>query len=113
MEVVSLIEIRCWAERIYDIIKQMGFFFNTKPKVAKEEFKKIGSYLYSIGFTRKELERVKEIFRSDIDESQNYEQGISNEEIDKGIQWMRTNPNVHHIPMQKIDILEKALKSKL
>jgi len=66
-----------------------------------------------MGFNRRELEEVNEIFRSDIDESQNYEQGISNEEIDKGIQWMRANPNVHHIPMQKIDILEKALKEKL
>ena len=91
----------------------MGFFFNTKPKVAKEEFKKIANYLYSMGFTRKELERVKEIFRSDLDESSSYERGISGEEIDKGIQWMKANMNVHHIPAQKIDILEKALKEKL
>ena len=92
---------------------KMGFFFNTKPKVTKEEFKKVRNYLYSMGFNRRELEEVSEIFRSDIDESQNYEQGISGEEIDKGIQWMRTNLNVHHIPAQKIDILEKALKEKL
>ena len=91
----------------------MGFFFNTKPKVVKEEFKKIGNYLYSMGFTRKELEQVKEIFRSDLDESSIYEQGISSEEIDRGIQWMRANMNVHYIPASKIDILEKALKEKL
>ena len=91
----------------------MGFFFNTKQKVAKEEFKKVGNYLYSMGFNRKELERVKEIFRSDLDESSIYEQGISDEEIDKGIQWMRANMNVHHIPASKIDILEKALKDRL
>ena len=66
-----------------------------------------------MGFNRRELEEVNEIFRSDIDESQNYEQGISNEEIDKGIQWMRANMNAHHISASKIDILENALKSKL
>ena len=91
----------------------MGFFFNTKPKVTKEEFKKVRNYLYSAGFTHKELDEIAEIFRSDIDESQNFEQGISKEEIDKGIQWMRANVNVHHILSSKIDILEKALKGKL
>ena len=91
----------------------MGFFFNTKPKVAKEEFKRIGNYLYSMGFTRKELERVKEIFRSDLDESSIYERGISSEEIDRGTQWMRAHMGVHHISSQKIDILEKGLKSEL
>jgi len=66
-----------------------------------------------MGFTHKELERIKEIFRSDLDESASYERGISGEEIDKGIQWMRANVNIHHISASKIDILEKALKSKL
>ncbi|OGN01720.1 MAG: hypothetical protein A3I26_01630 [Candidatus Yanofskybacteria bacterium RIFCSPLOWO2_02_FULL_43_10] len=91
----------------------MGFFFNTKPKATKEEFQKVRNYLYSMGFTHKELERIKEIFRSDLDESASYERGISGEEIDKGIQWMRANVNIHHISASKIDILEKALKSKL
>jgi len=35
----------------------MGFFFNTKPKATKEEFQKVRNYLYSMGFTHKELER--------------------------------------------------------
>lgn len=66
-----------------------------------------------MGFTHKELKEVEEIFRSDLDESASYERGISGEEIDKGILWMRANMNVHRISEQKIDILEKALKSKL
>lgn len=66
-----------------------------------------------MGFNHKELEEVSEIFRSDMDESATYEQGISSEEIDKGIQWMRANMHVHHISAQKIDILEKELRSKL
>lgn len=91
----------------------MGFFWDTKPKVTKEEFQKVRNYLYSMGFSHRELEEVEEIFRSDLDESQNYEQGISGEEVEKGIQWMRANMSVHHIPASKIDILEKELKSKL
>lgn len=91
----------------------MGFFFNTKPKVTKEEFQKVNNHLYSMGFTHKELEEVKEIFRSDMDESASYERGISAEEIDRGIQWMKANMNTHHISAQKIDILDKILKEKL
>ena len=93
--------------------RQMGFFDTTKQKVTKEEFQKVRNYLYSMGFTHKELEEVEGIFRSDLDESASYERGISMEEIDKGISWMRANINTHHIPAQKIDILEKALKEKL
>ena len=91
----------------------MGFFWNTKPKVSKGEFQKIRNYLYSKGFSHKELERVEEIFRADIDESGSYEQGISGEEVNKGIKWMRENMNDHHISSSKIDLLEKALRSKL
>ena len=91
----------------------MGFFFNTKPKVTKEEFKKVRNSLYLSGFTHKELDQVEEIFRADLDESQNYDRGISNEEVDKGIRWMKENLNIHHISAHKIDILEKTLKKKI
>ncbi len=91
----------------------MGIFFTDKPKVTKEEFRKVRNYLYLQGFTHKELDQVGEIFYADMDESATYEKGISREEIDKGIQWMRDNMSVHHISEQKIDILEKELQSKL
>ncbi len=91
----------------------MGFFDSAKPKVTKEEFRKVRNYLYSSGFNHKELDQVSEIFYADLDESSSLEQGISGEEIDKGIQWMRANMSVHHIPSSKIDLLEKALKEKL
>ncbi len=91
----------------------MGFFDTVKPKVTKEEFQKVRNYLYSMGFTHRELDEVNEIFHADMDESSSYESGISKEEIDKGIQWMRDNMNTHHISSQKIDILEKELNSKL
>jgi hypothetical protein len=91
----------------------MGLFFTDKPKVTKEEYQKVRNYLYSAGFTHKELDQVNEIFYADMNESATYEQGISREEIDKGIQWMRDNLHIHHIPESKISILEKELNSKL
>lgn len=91
----------------------MGIFFNEKPKVTKGEFQKVRNYLYSSGFNHKELDEVSEIFYAHLDEDLSSEQGISGEEIDKGIEWMRNNMNIHHILSSKIDLLEKALKEKL
>ena len=91
----------------------MGFFWNTKPKVITNEFKKVRNHLWAKGFTRRELDEIEQIFRADLDESQSTEQGISKEEIEKGIQWMKQHVNVHKIPEYKIAILEQALKEKL
>ncbi len=91
----------------------MGFFTDTKPMVTKIEFEKVRTYLYSMGFTHKELDQVEEIFRSNLEKEQIYGQGITSEDIDKGIAWMRAHVDVHHIPSSQIDILEKELRSKL
>lgn len=71
------------------------------------------NYLYYNGFTKKELDEVTQIFRADLDELSVQQQGISSEEIERGIKWMRDNTKIHKISPRKVDILERALKGKL
>lgn len=70
-------------------------------------------YLYYTGFTRKELDEVSQIFRADLDELSVQQQGISSDELEKGIRWMRENMKIHKISPHKIDTLEQVLKGKL
>ena len=69
--------------------------------------------MYSKGFSRKELDEISQIFRADLDELSTQQQGISSDEIDKGINWMKENMRIHKISSHKIDILEQALRGKL
>ncbi|MFA5652376.1 MAG: hypothetical protein WC933_03345 [Candidatus Paceibacterota bacterium] len=80
---------------------------SSKPKITKEEWKKVRSNLIgSHNFTTKELEEIEEVFRGDIDEPRDIDKGIDSEELVKGIQYMRQHINLHHISLAKIDILE-------
>lgn len=91
----------------------MGFFSSPKPRVRKEEFKDVRNELHSHGFDRKQIDRVEEIFRADMNESRYEEKGIQAGEVDRGIDWMRKNIRKHNISERKIDIIEKSLKKRL
>jgi hypothetical protein len=92
----------------------MGLFFNdTKPRVTKEEFKKVRSILYTLGFTTKELDKVEEIFRGDMDEDREMDKGIDEAELKKGIEWMRAHIKEHFISERKIDLLEKEMMERI
>ena len=86
----------------------MGLFFNTtKPRVTKEEWKKVRGNLYSLHhFTTRELDQVEEIFRGDLDEVNEIDKGIDANELVKGLQFMRDHMSVHHISKEKINALE-------
>lgn len=91
----------------------MSIFGSIKKKVTNEEFKKVRTILYSKGFTSKELDEVEKIFHGDLNEPSEDERGIDDEEIERGVEWMRKNKNNHFISDRKIEILESVLKSKL
>lgn len=88
----------------------MLFGYKPKPRVTKEEWQKVRSYLYeNKNFTQRELEEVEEIFRADLIEEKDIDNGIDASEITKGIQYMRTHKDVHHISDEKIIALEEQL----
>ena len=86
----------------------MGFFFDTpKPRVTELEWKKVRSNLYyDHSFTTKELDKVEEIFRGDMNEEREKDIGIDAEELVEGLQYMREHLDVHHISPEKINALE-------
>ncbi|MEW5907696.1 MAG: hypothetical protein AB1643_00725 [Patescibacteria group bacterium] len=90
----------------------MGIFEPNKPKVSSKEFKEVESFLSVKGLSKLQRNKVKEIFRGDLDESSGFG-GIDAEEVKKGIEWMRKNKSVHGISKEKIDKIEEALRKKL
>ncbi len=92
----------------------MGLFWDDiKPRVIEKEWQKIRGELAANGFTEKERDRIEEIFRADMHEEREKDKGISEEEIDKGIAWMKEHIDEHHISLKKIYILEIKLKARL
>ncbi|OHA13980.1 MAG: hypothetical protein A2909_01695 [Candidatus Tagabacteria bacterium RIFCSPLOWO2_01_FULL_39_11] len=90
----------------------MGLFSYNKPKITEKEFKKTNSIFNIKGFTMKERDKVKQIFRGDMDEK-GVQKGVDKDELAKGIDWMRKNPKSHEISGKKIDIIEEKLKKQL
>lgn len=84
-----------------------------KPKVSKDEFKEVCSSLSSKGFSERELDEVKKIFRPDLEEPVETEKGIDKTEIDNAIKWMKEHKDDHCIPSSKLSILEETLKKRL
>lgn len=93
----------------------MGLFFfdSPKPRVTKDEFKKVRNLLASKGFDPKDIAEAEEVFRADLDEVRNGYSGIRAHEIDAGIVWLKQNIGKHRLSEHKIEILESALKGKL
>ena len=83
------------------------FGSSPKPRVSALEWKKLRSNLYGLHhFTTRELEEIEQIFRGSMDEARIADKGIDATEAVKGLQYMRTHMNVHHIPIEKINALE-------
>jgi hypothetical protein len=91
----------------------MGLFGSTKKKVSKLEFKQVRTLLHHKGFSSREIDEVEMIFRADLNEPSQYEQGIDANEIDRGIKWMKSNKRSHFLSEGKIEILEDVLRGKL
>lgn len=88
-------------------------FDSPKPRVSKDEFKKVRSLLMSKGFNPHDITEAEEVFRADLDSDGTSGSGISGKEIDAGITWLKQNIGKHRLSEQKVDILESILRSKL
>lgn len=91
----------------------MGFFDSgPSKKVSGQEFDDIRKNLANHGFNERERDKVKEIFRGDMDEDGSYK-GIDSQEAAKTLKWMEENKNVHGLSQQKIDILKEQINKHL
>ena len=92
----------------------MGIFFDdSKPRITEEEFKKIRAHLYNVGFSSDQLDKIEGIFRGDMYEDNESDNGIDEKELKRAILWMKDNMSVHNISEQKINTLEEEMKKAL
>lgn len=89
----------------------MGFF-GESDRVSRKEFKKAIYKLRTHGFSHLEVDEVENVFRGDLHESGS-SQGISKEEIKKGISWLKDHSGNHHLSHDQISRLEDALRHYL
>lgn len=91
----------------------MGLFGPTPPpRITPEEFKKkVLSQLYVHGFTQRERDEVEKILHADMFEDRTEDIGIDAKELDRQIQWLKSNTGRHLLSAEKIDALDQVLRS--
>jgi len=90
----------------------MGIFGDNKPKVTKDEFKKVRQELYSRGVKSDKLNRVDQVLHGHLDES-GIDKGIDAEELEKSIEHMREHKKDVRLSDSDIDKVEESLKKRL
>jgi hypothetical protein len=91
----------------------MGFFSSDKPKVSKDEFKKVRWYLFGKGWNSNELDLVTSFFSGSMDESGDFEKGLDKNEIAQGLETLKENERIYHLSNKKLLELEEALNKYL
>lgn len=97
----------------------MGFlndiFGTPKKRVSQQEYKKVKSELFGLGFNQRERNKVDEIFKPDFYEkpTESHPRGLEMGEVEARIKWMRENKSKHKLSDNDIDILEKSLKKRI
>ena len=92
----------------------MGFFGNSGgDHISHHELDKALYHLKEHeGFSDHHIDKVKQIFRGDMEES-GVSKGISSHELKKGIEWLKDHPNEHHLSSDHIEKLEEKLRHHL
>jgi hypothetical protein len=94
------------------LLFDMGFFGSTPPSVTPDEFKKkVLSQLYVHGFSQRERDEVEKIFHADLFEDRTEDVGIDAKELDRQIKWLKDHIGHHLLSAEKIDALEKVMRS--
>jgi hypothetical protein len=92
----------------------MGIFFSdSKPKVTKEEFKKVCTDLYYKEWSHKDLELLKSFFDSSLNEVRESDRGLDANEIIQGVKNLREHEGVYRLSERKVEALEEVLKKYL
>lgn len=90
----------------------MGFFGPTPPKrVTHSEWKKITSALYG-KLDKRERVELEKFFRADLNEP-GIESGISREEYEVGMSWLRKNMGKHEFEEDDLALIEKYFEEHL
>ena len=90
----------------------MGIFGPSMPKrITHEEWKKIRSSLYGKLDERERIE-LEKFFRSDLSE-EGIESGISREEFESGMEWLRSNLGKHEFEENDLVAIEKYFEEHL
>ncbi len=77
--------------------------------ISREEFRKAIYKLKESGsFSNHEIDEVENKFYASLHES-GLNAGISKEELDKGIQYLKHHPENHHLSHDEINKLEEIL----
>lgn len=89
----------------------MGFFFpDSKRTITKSEFQELRGHLANNDFTHDEIDRIEGIFNADLNEEREDDIGIDEQEMKRGLEWMKSHLDNHHISERKIDILEREMR---
>lgn len=93
----------------------MSMFGSNKPRISKEEWRKVRESLYSEGIHDERLrDRVEGIFRGDMESGEEHaEHGIDKKELEDGLKYMRENPKSHGLSDGQMNTVEKVLKKYL
>ncbi len=90
----------------------MGLFGPNLPKrVTTEEYKRIMQNLYG-KLDAHERSEVEQLFRADLDED-NEESGISQNEFDAAMDWLKANKSKHVLEDSDISLIEKYFTEHL
>ena len=81
-------------------------------KISKREFQEANNALRAKGLSRFQRDKVKQIFRGDMEEK-GIHAGIDREELEKGLDWMRKNPSAHGMSKETLNKIDEALKKKI
>ncbi|MDA1334483.1 MAG: hypothetical protein O2794_00505 [bacterium] len=87
----------------------MGLF-SSEPKISKRELDEARSTLLRKGFSDADVDAVMMTFRGDIEE---VDVGITKQELERGLKWLRDNKSRHSLSDSQIDTLKEVLESKL
>ena len=87
---------------------------STQRRITKKEFEKKVMYaLQGDGFSKKQRDEVKAAFRGDLYEKHHEDQGISEDELEHGLEWMRKNQRTHGLSDHKLEELESEMRKHL
>jgi len=91
----------------------MGLFFDSKPRVSKDEFKKKVLPALSSELSHREIKHLEGLFEGDMHEPGRWEKGVDKKEIEGKMKWLRGNKRYHSFSDQEIDKIEDVMKRHL
>ncbi len=88
---------------------------SSKPRVTAKEYKKVKGEMFADGFSKRQREKVDQIFASDYNmpSTDSHPRGLEKGEIEARIKWMRDNKSKHGFSDEKINEIEENFTKRL